>query len=192
MPGVVPPQRCRAKRTARATAGRAGRIVRVVGVREHTAWSRVYSRARMEEWARRMKRAERNLPETKIFWAPPRALSAFAEYQPPVGIPIHAVTVHAHSAQRSGGKTVCLGRRDYAVADVVRAVARWKPRKIVLIICDSADGWQHLPDVNVPVWAARGTLWYTREHELWEGAGCTTRKRTAYTKLVDAGFSRVQ
>ena len=197
--GVVGTPRLRRKRTQQAVAARAGRIVRVVGVLENAPWAKRYGTALMAQWARRMARASRGLPATKTFWAPRDPLAAFAAYQPG-DIPVHAVTVHAHGRRllaaevaRGCGPQVHIGKRWYELASVVRAVARWKPRRIVLFVCRSADAWKPLADVRVPVWACSGDLNYSALHEGWEAAGCPCNRRTSYTKVIaETGMRRVQ
>ena len=184
--------RVQRNRTQRAVAARAGRIVRVVGVGEHQHWDAQYRRQDMDLWKVRMARAERGLPPSKVFWAPHDALNAFQQYQPTT--PVHAATVHAHGCKVKGTSRVCIGQTTYDITSLVRGMARWwRPRKIVLFVCDSAEAWRFIPDVNVPVWACMGLLRYTRVHEVWEAAGCVMRANCAFSKSIPAsGMQRVQ
>ena len=178
-------------RTRRATTARAGRIVRVVGVGRGEAWSShdpVYTALDMQQWCRRMERADRSLRSTTLVWAPPAGTSpdqAFAKVSAELagGPPVHMVSVHLHGnvCARTGRTLAYFKNTTYCVAQIVRQLHHWfQPRKIVLFVCHSAEKYAAIPSVRCPVWAAEGAMIYSADHEAWEKRGCPMRDNTEW------------
>jgi len=180
-----------ALRTRRATAVRAGRIVRVVGVGKRQAWSTrapVFTARQMVQWRVRMERADRSLRSTTVIWAPRGGTipnRAFAKERAKLagGPAVRMVSAHLHGfvCSRTGRAMGYFRNTPHCVAQIVEQLHHWfQPRKIVLFVCYSAANYTAIPSVRCPVWAAEGAMIYSAEHEAWEKLGCPTRDRTEW------------